>query len=137
MSGALQSGALQAVQQSLIAALNGHQPLMDAITGIYDGPPPRARFPYIAMATGAALDWSFKGGTGRELSLALTVHDDGVSASRLHIVMALVEDALAGGLADAGGWQVVTFDFRRARVLRSAVSPWNGLIEYRARVLFY
>ncbi|MEW4468378.1 DUF3168 domain-containing protein [Parasphingorhabdus sp. JC815] len=129
------SGAVEAVQQCLIAALNAHQPLMSVITGIYDGPPPRADFPYIAMATGPALDWSFKGGTGRELSLALSVHDDGTSAERLHRVMALVEDALAGGLADGGGWQVVTFGFRRARVLRSAVSPWNGLIEYRARVL--
>lgn len=129
------SGAVEAVQQSLIAALNGHQPLMEAIEGIYDGPPPLARFPYIALATGASLDWSFKGGVGRELSLALTVHDDGVSAVRLHRVMALVEEALAGGLQEPEGWQIVTFDFRRMRVLRNAVSPWSGLIEYRARVL--
>lgn len=129
------TGALEAVQQSLVAVLNAHQPLTDVVSGIYDGPPPRARFPYVALATGAALDWSFKGGTGRELSLALTVHDDGVSGARLHHVMALVEDALAGGLVGSGGWQIVTFDFRRTRVLRSAVSPWNGLIEYRARVL--
>lgn len=129
------SGAVEAVQQSLIAALNGHQPLMDAIGSIYDGPPSRAVFPYVAMATGASLDWSFKGGVGRELRLALTVHDDGDSAARLHRVMALVEEALAGGLADPAGWQIVTFDFRRTRVLRNAARPWSGLIEYRARVL--
>ncbi len=129
------SGAVEAVQQSLIAALNAHPPLMDAIEGIYDGPPPLARFPYIALATGASIDWSFKGGVGRELSLALTVHDDGDCATRLHRVMALVEEAMADGLAQPDGWQIVTFDFRRTRVLRNAVSPWSGLIEYRARVL--
>ncbi|QTD57782.1 DUF3168 domain-containing protein [Parasphingorhabdus cellanae] len=115
--------------------MNAHQPLLDEISGIYDGPPARAAFPYIALATGAALDWSFKGGTGRELSLALSVHDDGMSAARLHRVMALAEAALENGVPEPEGWQIVTFDFRRTRILRSAVSPWSGLIEYRARVL--
>ncbi|ATW03615.1 DUF3168 domain-containing protein [Sphingorhabdus sp. YGSMI21] len=129
------SSALEAVQQQLVTQLNGHGPLMDLISGIFDGPPPRAEFPYIALATGASLDWSHKGGVGRELSLALTVHDDGETAARLHRVMALVEEALEPGLDDPASWQIVTFDFRRTRVLRSAVSPWSGLVEYRARVL--
>ncbi|MFK7842111.1 MAG: DUF3168 domain-containing protein [Sphingorhabdus sp.] len=129
------SSALEAVQQQLVTQLNGHMPLMDLVRGIFDGPPPRAGFPYIALATGASLDWSHKGGVGRELSLALTIYDDGETAGRLHRVMALVEDALEPGLDDPAGWQIVTFDFRRTRVLRSAVSPWSGLIEYRARVL--
>ena len=92
-------------------------------------------FPYVALATGASLDWSHKGGVGRELSLALTAHDDGETAARLHRVMALVEEALEQGLEDAAGWQIVTFDFRRTRILRRATGPWSGLMEYRARVL--
>ncbi len=128
-------GAVEAVQQSLIAALNAHLPLMDEIDAVYDGPPPLAPFPYIALATGAALDWSFKGGVGRELGLALTIHDDGQSAVRVHRIMAQVEEALKAGLADPEGWQIVTFNFRRTRVLRNAISPWSGVIEYRARVL--
>ncbi|WP_321327067.1 DUF3168 domain-containing protein [uncultured Parasphingorhabdus sp.] len=129
------SSALEAVQQQLVAQLDGNGALMDLVSGIFDGPPPRAAFPYIALATGASLDWSHKSGTGRELSLALTIHDDGETAARLHRVMALVEQALEPGLDDPAGWQIVTFDFRRTRILRSAVSPWNGLIEYRTRVL--
>lgn len=129
------SSALEAVQQALVATLSGHVALMDMVSGIFDGPPPRAAFPYIALATGASVDWSHKGGVGRELSLALTIHDDGDTAARLHRVMALVEEALEAGLDDPDGWQIVTFDFRRTRILRSAVSPWSGLIEYRARVL--
>ncbi len=129
------NGALEGVQQSLVATLSAHQPLIDEVSGIFDGPPVRSAFPYIALATGASLDWSHKTGTGRELSLAMTVHDDGATATRLHRIMTLVEDALAGGLDDPPDWQIVTFDFRRTRILRSAVAPWNGLIEYRARAL--
>ncbi|MGB5484870.1 DUF3168 domain-containing protein [Parasphingorhabdus sp.] len=129
------SGALEAVQQQLVARLSGHAELTGLVSGIYDGPPPRADFPYIALATGASLDWSHKGGVGRELSLALTAYDDGETAARLHRVMALVEETLESGLDDPLGWQIVTFDFRRTRILRSAVSPWSGLVEYRARVL--
>tara|TARA_R110001606_G_scaffold148680_3_gene288727 strand:+ start:503 stop:901 length:399 start_codon:yes stop_codon:yes gene_type:complete len=129
------SSALEAVQQALVTRLNDDGPVMDLISGIFDGPPPRADFPYIALATGASLDWSHKDGVGRELSLALTIHDDGETAARLHRVMALVEEALTPGLDDPDGWQIVTFDFRRTRILRSAVSPWSGLIEYRARAL--
>lgn len=129
------SSALEAVQQALVTQLNAHVPLMDLISGLFDGPPPRAEFPYIALATGASLDWSHKGGVGRELSLALTIYDDGETAARLHRVMALVEEALEPGLEDASGWQIITFDFRRTRILRRATGPWSGLMEYRARVL--
>ncbi len=129
------SSALEAAQQQLLARLGAHMPLTDLISGIFDGPPASAAFPYIALATGASLDWSHKDGVGRELSLALAIHDDGETAARLHRVMALVEEALEPGLDSPAGWQVVTFDFRRTRILRSAVSPWSGLVEYRARVL--
>lgn len=129
------SSALQAVQEAMVAKLQSDLDLMAVITGIFDGPPVRAGFPYIAMATGTSIDWSHKTGTGRELSLAMTVHDDGETASRLHHAMALVEQALADGLEDPSGWRIVTFDFRRTRILRSAVSPWSGLIEYRVRCL--
>ena len=129
------SGALEAAQGQLVARLQAHAALTDLISGIFDGPPPRADFPYIALATGASLDWSHKGGVGRELSLALTIHDDGETAARLHRLMALVEEALEPGLEDPAGWQIVTFDFRRTRIVRRAAAPWSGLVEYRAKVL--
>jgi len=129
------SGALEAVQRQLVARLQAHAALIDLISGIFDGPPARAKFPYIALTTGASLDWSHKGGVGRELSLALTIYDDGETAARVHRLMALVEEALEAGLEDPEGWQIVTFDFRRTRILRRAAGPWSGLVEYRAKVL--
>ena len=129
------SSALEAVQEQLVARLEADASLMDLVSGIFDGPPSRAAFPYVALATGASLDWGHKGGIGRELSVALVIHDDGETAARLHRVMALVEAALEPGLDDPDGWQIVTLDFRRTRIVRSAISPWSGLIEYRAKVL--
>ncbi|MEP3224895.1 MAG: DUF3168 domain-containing protein [Parasphingorhabdus sp.] len=129
------TGAIEAVQRSLVAALQAHPPLVTAIDAIYDGPPPRAHFPYIALATGSAADWSLKDRSGRRLSLALTVHDNGNSAARMHHVMGLIEQALDSGLNDPEDWQIVTFIFRRSRIVRDAISPWTGLIEYRADVL--
>ena len=129
------SGPLEGVQRQLVARLQAHAALIDLISGIFDGPPARAKFPYIALATGGSLDWSHKGGVGRELSLALTIYDDGETAARVHRLMALVEEALEEGLEDPAGWQIVTFDFRRTRILRRAAGPWSGLVEYRAKVL--
>ena len=129
------SSALESVQQSLVAALGYHQPLAEEISGVFDGPPPRATFPYIALTTGASQDWSHKTGVGRALTLGITVYDTGDSAARLHRIMALVEEALADGLEDPVDWSIVTFRFRRTRIVRSATGPWSGLIEYRARCL--
>lgn len=129
------SSALEAVQVSLISALQDNQALMDSVSGIYDGPPPRAEFPYVSLATGASRDWSHKTGIGRALSIGLTVYDSGKGAVRIRQIMALIETALEGGLADPESWQVVTFTFHRTRILRSATGPWSGLIAYRARCL--
>ena len=129
------SSALEAMQQVLVASLQAHSGLTELVAGIFDGPRARAPFPYVTLATGASRDWSHKTATGRELSLAMAVHDDGRSAARLHRVMALVEEALANGLEDPTGWQLVTFDFRRTRIVRRAAAPWTGLIEYRALCL--
>ena len=129
------SGALDAVQTSLVSALQSNQALTEAVSGIYDGPPPRAEYPYVSLSTGASLDWSHKTGAGRLLSIGLTVHDSGDSAARIHQIMAMIEAILEGGLADPAEWQIVTFAFHRSRILRSATGPWRGLIEYRARCL--
>ena len=129
------TSALESVQQALMTQLQTHVELMAMVSGIYDGPPARAEFPYLAMATGATADWSHKSKDGRELSLAMAVYDDGESASRLHRAMALVEEALAPGLPSVADWQIVTFNFRRTRILRSTTGPWTGLVEYRARCL--
>lgn len=59
--------------QEALARLLSDEP---GLTGIYDGPPARAAFPYVVIDAGSESDWSHKSGVGREVLLALTVWDD-------------------------------------------------------------
>jgi Protein of unknown function (DUF3168) len=129
------SDALQILQEALIAALDAHPVLSSELTGIFDGPPPRATFPYVSIADGLTADWSTKTEAGREIRLALTVWDDGEEASRLLSLMAHVEDAIAAMPRDLGGWRIASLVFLRSMVVRDAAGPWAGLVEHRVRML--
>lgn len=119
------------MQEALVAALAG----IAGLTGVYDGPPARAAYPYASIGEAVAADWSVKERRGRELRLAVTIHDDGASAARLHGLMAAAEDAIEAIGVDLPGHRIASLVFLRARVSRDAAGPWAGLIEYRARIL--
>ena len=129
------SDAVQALQAAAVAALLAHPVLNAQITGVYDGPPPRAAFPYIAITDGLATDWSTKTEAGREIRLALTVWDDGESATRLVKLMGHVEHAVMAMPSDLDGWRIASLFFLRSMVVRDAAGPWAGLVEHRVRLL--
>jgi Protein of unknown function (DUF3168) len=129
------SDAMQILQEAAVSALEAHPVLTAELTGIYDGPPPRAAFPYISVADGIISDWSTKTAPGREIRLALTVWDDGEEASRLHSLMGHVEDAIAAMPRDLSGWRVASLVFLRSIVVRDPAGPWAGLVEHRVRML--
>lgn len=126
---------MRAVQEAAVAALRGHAALAGAVTGIFDGPPARARFPYVAMGESVVADWGTKTARGREVRLAVIVWDDGLKPARLHGLMCEVETAVEAMSREFGGWRVASLAFLRARVVRDADGPWAGLVEYRVRVL--
>ncbi len=127
--------AVQTVQAAAVTALETHPVLAQALTGIHDGPPVRAPYPYIAIADGLSSDWSTKTEVGREIRLALTVWDDGESAARLHNLMSHAEEAIAAMARDLPGWRVASNVFLRSLVARDADGPWAGLVEHRIRVI--
>ena len=129
------SDAMQMLQAAVVSALDAHPVLSAQLTGIYDGPPPRADFPYIAIADGLVSDWSTKTAAGREIRLALTIWDDGEEASRLPSLMAHAEDAIAAVPRDLTGWRIASSVFLRSVIARDAAGPWAGLIEHRIRML--
>jgi Protein of unknown function (DUF3168) len=129
------SGAVEAVQAAIVAALRADMALIAELTGIYDGPPPRAAFPYLSIAGGGASDWSTKTARGREVRMALTLWDTGEEAARLHRLMARVEEAVPAIARDLPGWRVASCAFLRSLVARNPAGPWAGLIEFRVRVL--
>ena len=118
-------GALQA---ALAAVLAGEARL----TGIYDGPPARAAFPYAAIDAGNETDWSHKSGEGREVLVALTVWDE--QPARLAEVADRVE-ALAAGVVGIAGWQLVSMQLMRRRMVRDVAGPWAAVVDFRARLL--
>jgi Protein of unknown function (DUF3168) len=124
-----------AVQQAAVEALRRSPPIMAELSGIYDGPPPRAAFPYVSIGDGLNTDWSTKTETGREIRLALTVWDDGEAPARLHALMQQVEEAVSGIERDLDGWRIASVVFVRALVARNPAGPWAGLIEHRVRVI--
>jgi hypothetical protein len=127
--------AVRSLQAAVVTAIQAHPALAATLTGVYDGPPPRAAFPYISVADGLVSDWSTKTETGREVRLVITVWDDGESASRLHDLMGYAEDSVAALPGDIGAWRVASLVFLRSLVARDVAGPWAGLVEYRLRVL--
>jgi len=65
-----------ALQTAIAAALVGNAEL----TGVFDGPPARAAYPYAALDATTESDWSHKSGIGREVIEVLNVNDHVQSA---------------------------------------------------------
>jgi hypothetical protein len=117
-----------ALQTAIAAALANVQDL----TGVFDGPPARAAYPYAALDATTESDWSHKSGDGREVLIAITVWDD--QPVRLHQLADQVEMNLEE-LGGADGWQLVTMRLVRRRVVRDVAGPWAAAIDFRARML--
>jgi hypothetical protein len=102
------------------------------LTGVFDGPPARAAFPYAAIDASNESDWSHKSGGGREVLVAVTVWDD--QPARLQALADSVEEkVLAVGVA--GAWQLVSINLIRRRTIRDVAGPWATAIDFRARLL--
>ena len=115
--------------QSAIAAALGE---VSGLTGVFDGPPARAAYPYVALDATTETDWGHKSGDGREVMVAITLWDD--QPVRLHGLADAVEAAVAG-IVGVAGWQLVTMRLVRRRVVRDVAGPWAAAVDFRARML--
>ena len=117
-------GNLQAAVAGALAGLE--------ITGVYDGPPARAPFPYVVIDAGTEADWSHKNGEGREVLVAVTIWDD--QPARLHGLADAAEAAVAAA-RDVQGWRLASLRLLRRRTVRDVAGPWATAIDFRARLL--
>jgi hypothetical protein len=117
-----------ALQAALAAALAAE----GRLTGIYDGPPARATFPYAVIDAGSESDWSHKNGEGREVLVALTLWDE-EPARLAELADAVERMAVAAGNVE--GWQLVSMGLIRRRTVRDVAGPWAAAIDFRARLL--
>lgn len=116
------------LQSAIAGALAG----VDGLTGVFDGPPARAAFPYAALDATTETDWSHKSGDGREVLVAITLWDD--QPVRLHGLADAVEVRLQA-LSAVQDWQLVTMRLMRRRVVRDVAGPWAAAVDFRARML--
>ena len=117
-----------AIQAALAAVLAGESRL----TGIFDGPPARATFPYAVLDAGNELDWSHKSGEGREVMVALTIWDE--EPARL-AELADRAEKLSEAVGDPADWHLVSMRMVRRRTVRDVAGPWASAIDFRARLL--
>jgi hypothetical protein len=129
------SDAAIAVQRALVAALAAAPAVGGVVTGIYDGPPRDAPFPYVAISDGSTTDWSHKSGRGREHRLSIALWDEGLAPARLHTLMAAAEDAIEAMPRTLPGHTIASLLFLRGRIVRDPAGPWAGRIDYRVRTL--
>ena len=118
-------GALQAALAANLAAVG-------ELTGVFDGPPARAAFPYVAIDASLETDWSHKSGSGREVLVAVTVWDD--QPAQLQMLADIVEQRVLA-IDLAGGWRLVSLRLIRRRTIRDVAGPWATAIDFRARLL--
>lgn len=117
---------------ALQAALAQSLASVGELTGVFDGPPARAAFPYAAIDASLETDWGHKTGQGREVLAAVTVWDD--QPARLQQLADLVEQKVLA-VSLEGEWQLVTLRLVRRRTLRDVAGPWATAIDFRARLL--
>lgn len=117
-----------ALQEAAATALLGEAEL----TGVYDGPPARAAFPYVVLDGGTETDWGHKSGGGREVLLAVTLWDE--QPARLRALVDAV-DARVLAVSSVAGWQLVSIAFLRRRIVRDVAGPWAAAMDFRARLL--
>ena len=118
-------GALQAAVAAALSELA-------QLSGVFDGPPARAAYPYVALDATTETDWGHKSGEGREVMLAITLWDD--QPVRLHGLADAIEVSLQA-LPATDGWELVTMRLVRRRVIRDVTGPWAAAIDFRARML--
>ena len=117
-----------ALQSAVAGALSG----VEGLTGVFDGPPARAAYPYVALDATTETDWSHKSSIGREVMVAITLWDD--QPVRLHGLTDAIEAAVEA-VGAVAGWQLVTMQLVRRRVVRDVAGPWAAAVDFRARTL--
>jgi hypothetical protein len=116
------------LQAAIAAALAN----VEALSGVFEGAPARAVYPYAVLDAGSETDWSHKTGEGREVSAAVTLWDD--QPVRLHELTDAIEQLVLAVTA-VSGFQLVNLRLLRKRIVRDVAGPWAAAIDFRARLL--
>ena len=125
-----------ALRRAVVAALLADPILSDALSGVFDGPPARVRYPYVELADGSSTDWSSKTSTGREHGLVINIWDDAEEGGvRLLELMGAVETAIGAMPQTLEGHRIASLTFLRSRLVRNPGGQWAGIVQFRVRTI--
>lgn len=126
-------GAEQAVRARMLALLSADDALAERVHGVFDGQPPRASAPYVAVGGAEGSDWGTKDQPGREVRLTLTLAGVGPALDdRAAGRVEAAADALRG---KAGAWSVVGARIIRTRFAFARDGGWRHDMVVRCRCL--
>ncbi len=129
------SGAGSALRTACRHVLRDDPVLKAALNGVFEGPAVRASHPYAEVAETFATDWGTKDRRGREVRLAVLLHDAGETSARLVDLAEAVEAAVLAMPRDIGGWRIASLVFVRSRIAGERPGRWLASVEFRVRVL--
>lgn len=116
------------LQAAIVAATSS----LPALSGVYDGPPARAEFPYLVVDCSSERDWSASLQHGREIEVKLVLW--GHPGPRfLDLEEALQECALPG--RTLANWSVSSLALAERKRTRSPEGAWGSHLTLRARLL--
>ncbi|HKX89126.1 MAG TPA: DUF3168 domain-containing protein [Sphingopyxis sp.] len=127
------TGAEGALRARAVELLGRDEVLAGMVHGIFDGTPPRATAPYVAVGAADGVDWGTKDRAGREVRLTLTLFGAGRATDDKAI--GRVEAVAAAMRGPAGTWSVVGARVIRTRLTFARESGWRHEIWVRCRCL--
>jgi hypothetical protein len=123
------------LQAAIVAALADAEGITGVASGVFDGSPARAVFPYLVIGEGVSFDWSSKTHGGREHRVVISVWDEAGRAARILALTAAAGIAIEGLSRALPGHEIAGVQFVRERLVRAPGGPWAGAVEYRVRTV--
>ena len=133
------SDSTLALQQAVIAALQGHTPLTTLLGGsyIFDHVPDEQAYPYLGVSRAVTTQADSIGLSAMEHVLQLDAWSGASGKAETYQILSAVHDVLHEAALTLSGYTLSSLRHRKSEILRDpdlADQPYHGFAEYRALV---
>ena len=122
------------LRAALIAWLRA-DPVLAELNSITEEAPSRTSLPWLGISASASADWSTKEAAGREVRIALELHERGDDPEPEAALVWAIEERIPALPRAQNGFDVVSITFLRSRVEQRPNNLRAVLLEYRFRLL--
>lgn len=124
-----------ALRAALIAWLKSDPALSGSINQFAEEGPLETSPPWLGIVASASADWSVKGRAGREIRIALELHDRGDNIATSATLVTAIDKRVESLPRLQPDFELVTTTFLRARAEKRPRNTRAALLEYRFRAL--